>query len=324
MMGFLYDDIADACRAEAGSLATVYWLLFFLVIAVLLMNMILAIIFDVYTEVKNDAGDAAYLWTQVIEAIEYQKNRLELLKQAAHYVHEMGAELAGIETEEHKSLHGQKPLNRTWVYRQLNENDSHPDDIMTPGSMGKEWKNKFTLASSTLLLKDVEEYVRHLRVKADVDVDDVMRVLGRMDMNIRDMMARARFEFGDPMLVNRKTQQFEAEIDFVLRKLGADPDEIAMNAGLVHKHPKTLAQLDEQMHVMGLMAAEYQPTAEEIAKMGDAAHAMQGAVLRNRPGAASSQLGPQKPTLLPGARNSNLPVGPRHIPKGAKDSYRKS
>jgi len=256
MMGFLYDDIADATREEAGNLATIYWLLFFVVIAVLLMNMILAIIFDVYTEVKNDAGDAAYLWTQVIEAIQYQKKRLALLKDAANYVTTMvddaalGGKLGKMGIGEEKVHESNKPLDRRWLLRQLTERSAHEDDIMTPNSMGKTWEAKFNLASATLLLKDVEEFVRHLRVKADVDVDDVMRVLGRMDMNIRDMMARARFEFGDPLLVARKTQQFENEIDYILKKMGHNPDQIAAQANALNKQPKTLGQLEQSFGMM--------------------------------------------------------------------------
>ena len=65
-LGFLFDSLRDDLTDHnSGWLARLWIFLFFLIVVVLLVNMTLAIIFDVYSEVKSEQGSATPIWTQI-------------------------------------------------------------------------------------------------------------------------------------------------------------------------------------------------------------------------------------------------------------------
>jgi hypothetical protein len=231
MMGWLFDDIRDDCADEAGAtMSMVYWMCFFLVLTILLFNMILAIIFDVYTEVKDEAGDAEFLWTQVGNILSEQKKKAMMLK-----------ELRRAQTNPNVST---KRVPRAKVLGDMVEKDFHEDDICTPESMVTAWGNKFSKASATVLLRGVEQFVINERGKATVNTADVMRLCGRMDMNTREMMARARFEVGDPVLFTRQMDAIEASLDQLVGGRSSRVHRTPSDAGEEEKN--SLAQLEEQ------------------------------------------------------------------------------
>ena len=84
MLGFVIDDIRDDMVAAAPKYLGRVWIyLFYLMVLLLLLNMLLAIVFDVYTEVKSDAGDAQAIWTQAYELFDAKKKQLLAAKDAA-------------------------------------------------------------------------------------------------------------------------------------------------------------------------------------------------------------------------------------------------
>merc|ERR1712139_103672 len=60
--------------ASGSWLNAVWFVLFTIIVSMLLLNMLLAVIMDVYTEVKGSIGsDSETVWSQTVEIIERQK-----------------------------------------------------------------------------------------------------------------------------------------------------------------------------------------------------------------------------------------------------------
>merc|ERR1719217_1898245 len=80
LLCFAFDGLSADMFEHGGNLGLIWSWLFNLVMMVLLLNMILAIIFDVYTEVKTAAGDAPSLIQQSKNM--WQQNKETKKKQA--------------------------------------------------------------------------------------------------------------------------------------------------------------------------------------------------------------------------------------------------
>jgi hypothetical protein len=65
-----------------------------------------------------------------------------------------------------------------------------------------------------------------------------------MDMNTREMMARARFEVGDPVLFTRQMDAIEASLDQLVGGRSSRVHRTPSDAGEEEKN--SLAQLEEQ------------------------------------------------------------------------------
>jgi hypothetical protein len=69
---------------DTGGLLGKIWIwLYFVIITVLLFNMILAIVFDVYGDVKAQTGDAQTLWEQTYQAIQEKRRQLKKMRDYA-------------------------------------------------------------------------------------------------------------------------------------------------------------------------------------------------------------------------------------------------
>ena len=67
MLGFMVDPIRDKMIEKGGFLGLLWFFLFTVIVAILLVNMVLAIIFDIYAEVKSELGDSHSIFEQVLD-----------------------------------------------------------------------------------------------------------------------------------------------------------------------------------------------------------------------------------------------------------------
>merc|ERR1740139_1183711 len=63
-MGFLFDTHQDTMFKSGGGLAVLWATLFHLFVVLLLLDMVLVIVLDVYAQVKPSAGRTPSLWRQ--------------------------------------------------------------------------------------------------------------------------------------------------------------------------------------------------------------------------------------------------------------------
>merc|ERR1719163_1918065 len=66
LLGFVIDDYRDGLLEIGGKQGQLWLWMFYLIMQLLLLNMVLAIIFDVYTEVSSATGDAPSLVQQAV------------------------------------------------------------------------------------------------------------------------------------------------------------------------------------------------------------------------------------------------------------------
>jgi len=69
LMGFAFDEYKEKMLSKSGVLGVIWTAVFNLVLVLLLLNIVVAIIFDVYTEVKADAAEAPSLLQQTIDVL---------------------------------------------------------------------------------------------------------------------------------------------------------------------------------------------------------------------------------------------------------------
>jgi hypothetical protein len=80
LLGYLFDDVSAGMFESAGTAGIVWAWIFNIMMVLVLLNMVLAIIFDVYSDVKSDAGDAPSLIGQTFEVIEEKRNKTKKLR----------------------------------------------------------------------------------------------------------------------------------------------------------------------------------------------------------------------------------------------------
>merc|ERR1712224_1060394 len=65
MLGYLFDDVWEDMKASGGTMAIVWSVLFSIMVILISLNMVLAIIFDVYADVKANAEQAPGVLQQI-------------------------------------------------------------------------------------------------------------------------------------------------------------------------------------------------------------------------------------------------------------------
>lgn len=81
LLGYAFDDISYA-MFQSGKLLGIIWAWVFNILMVLvLLNMVLAIIFDVYADIKTEAGDSPSLWAQTMEVFADRRRKRKKLKE---------------------------------------------------------------------------------------------------------------------------------------------------------------------------------------------------------------------------------------------------
>lgn len=69
----------------------------------------------------------------------------------------------------------------------MEENGTHASDVVTPESLHEAFDGKVTRAQANVLLQQVDNWIRGGMMAKDIDSNDVLRLVGRVDRNLRDL-----------------------------------------------------------------------------------------------------------------------------------------
>ena len=88
-----------------------------------------------------------------------------------------------------------KLLTNERLLTDLDERGKHPDEMVTKESLYREYFDdpKFQLpqGAGEHLLRAADTHMRDHQMKCDVDCTDLLRIVGRLDWNLRDMRSEA-------------------------------------------------------------------------------------------------------------------------------------
>lgn len=200
MLGFVLDDIRGPMQ-DAFPVLGVMWIWFFyIVLAILLFNMILAIIFDVYGDVKNKAGEADTIFQQGRELFQQKKAGLLSAKQKVRSATTIGS-IGGVQN---------KVWTDTEILRFLVERNYHSGDVVTPSSLIVAFGKTMGKERSKRLLDEVDGELRHVKMAPEITTEDILRLLGRVDHNVRDL--RSDYH-RDKQAMNKLQQKIPASKD---------------------------------------------------------------------------------------------------------------
>lgn len=82
LVGFLLDDVRSEMLKNTGSTGVAWIYLFIVIMQLLLVNMILVVIFDVYAEVKGNVNNAPTLYQQAIEVAVQKRDQVIRIREA--------------------------------------------------------------------------------------------------------------------------------------------------------------------------------------------------------------------------------------------------
>lgn len=187
MLGFILDDIRD--QLITTRLGQLWVILFFVVMQLLLFNMILAIIFDVYGEVKAQSGDAQDIVEQASEFISDYREKLKKKSLGVGWASlqsiTMGRNSKGpvVPVKEKKP----KEYTDNKILQFLEEKGYHPNDVVTADSLLHSFGRNLKWGHAQALVKQVDRKMRRDKMQAEIESEDILRLLGRVDRNLRDL-----------------------------------------------------------------------------------------------------------------------------------------
>lgn len=255
-------------------MASLWMYLFIIIIFTLLMNLILAIIFDVYGHVKEEAGKGSLtLWAQfakmrqegeeakvVLAAQKKQEKeqaRAERKSQRnssrARSAATSGSSAGGKGKGKGKGKKGKVPkvkkekkpkaakkLDDDAILRLVTEKQAHAADVVTADTLIEEFgpNSQFKLDVNDDYVLDfmrrLHGYVRDVKMQADLDLGDLLRIIGRVDLNMREMQQE--------MELYKESGDFPIE-DLIRDLMGVDFKKIFAATG--NKHLTSIKDLAE-------------------------------------------------------------------------------
>lgn len=290
MLGMCVDPIRDKMIESGGFLGLVWFFLFTVIVSILLLNMILAIIFDIYAEVKSELGDSHSIFEQIQELIEAKRRRMKKLQErslamaggglgagmkgltAVTSVVTDGAKavgtgvkavgntvvdvipgadqgmsvvIPGAVTDDDASAveqgvatqktgdgssaslwsqESEKKWNAKDMVKHLEEKNAHPNSIVTKESL-MECFNGLEEDDAEIIMDESDRWVRSNKLRAELSMEDILRLVGRIDSNMRE--AKERYVFtnkqlgadDDRVLKDRKRGENEDRITRIMQKL---------------------------------------------------------------------------------------------------------
>jgi len=177
--------------------------------------MILAIIFDVYSDVKRATGDAQSIFDQ---AAILSREQIRKLKEVKRGVFDLQKNVTGhIKTAKNNVMLGKpnavarvvatgrksvrkiaqelglqqkdpesKNINDEEILSLLVERGYHPTDVVTAETLKDAFGDKMGEVHADRLVYAVDEDNRKAKMAPDLGLDDLLRLIGRVDRNIRD------------------------------------------------------------------------------------------------------------------------------------------
>jgi len=182
MLGFILDDVRD--QLIATRLGQLWVILFFVVMQLLLFNMILAIIFDVYGEVKAQSGDAQDI---VEQASEFFSDYREKVKKKTQEVRRKMRNTRGSQGRSQETDKKPKDFSDNKILQFLEEKGYHANDVVTADSLRHSFGSNLEMGHAELLVKQVDRKMRRDKMQSDIESEDILRLLGRVDRNLRDL-----------------------------------------------------------------------------------------------------------------------------------------
>mmetsp|Transcript_52777 Transcript_52777/g.94891 ORF Transcript_52777/g.94891 Transcript_52777/m.94891 type:complete len:1172 (-) Transcript_52777:100-3615(-) len=146
----LGDFDVDEMDMVSLTLSNLWFFLFQLVVMLILLNMLLAIIMDTYTNVKSEKEDPVEIWNQTKIAVTHLRER-----------------------------RGHLPLLYMICEMEDDDQPAHPTLHVTPKSLKKAFeRDKMTRHNAEYLIKHAVEWAREMENRCELSLSDAVRLIG--------------------------------------------------------------------------------------------------------------------------------------------------
>lgn len=221
VMGYLYDEVATDMKLYGGHIGMVWIWLLIIVFALILLNMLLAMVVDEYIGVRAAAGRAPSLVTQVKDiALSRRRRAVELEWRANESSHSWPGPAPVVSNEEKKTSiwDALSAFSDSSVWRRLEDPQIHPAEQMTAASLSQalgaeKWADKTII--DMLIGRASEEAAEQAQKDEVTSLADALRFCTRLDSNMRDVSNHLR-DASEAMCAGQQgLQDYRALVDSI-------------------------------------------------------------------------------------------------------------
>lgn len=189
----LGDFDVDEMDMVSLTLSNLWFFLFQLVVMLILLNMLLAIIMDTYTNVKGEKEDPVEIWNQTKIAVRHLRER-----------------------------RGHLPLLYMICEMEDDDNRAHPANNVTPKSLKKAFeRDKMTKSNAEYLIKEAVSWAKEMESRCELSLSDAVRLIGIIKTTVMKVTDTSEKTYD--LLKSQVNLPQTMRQDMILA--GIDPDE---------------------------------------------------------------------------------------------------
>eukprot|EP00927_Polykrikos_kofoidii_P067858 TRINITY_DN6328_c0_g2_i1.p1 TRINITY_DN6328_c0_g2~~TRINITY_DN6328_c0_g2_i1.p1 ORF type:complete len:948 (-),score=139.19 TRINITY_DN6328_c0_g2_i1:55-2874(-) len=189
----------DELREEELLMPMIWFVLFIVLVVCLMLNMLMAIIMDQYTEVKSEAESTAPVWTQISEAVRDGYGRLSLKKASWSNVKEVLESLPEGDVNEEMLEQDQVYLSREQANFIIQEARKREDQEIESGitlsaAMRTVGWLRIAVEKMRTHVEEIElsNKEEHAELLATATPEDILEAVGVPSMNVEDFGKEAK------------------------------------------------------------------------------------------------------------------------------------
>jgi len=194
MLGYTFDNISANMFKHGKELGTLWVWLFNIGVVCLLLNMVLAIIFDVYAEVKTKAGESPSLVQQALDLWNQKKSKWDKRRQIKRALKQKKMQRSdsflqgSFQNMMRQAMHH---WTESALLTALKIKNKHPDQVITADSLADALDaGDDQIPFLELILENATSSSDLEQSMSQMSLTDSIRLIGRIDRNLQDVVKR--------------------------------------------------------------------------------------------------------------------------------------